>query len=88
MLRSSCYAPRALLLVLCSYSQSKWASSSGPTHVSKITSSLPDSVKTRASSLTSTYFNMRYFRSPKVYLGMGEGATTPSSARPKNKDQI
>ncbi|GMH65597.1 hypothetical protein TrVE_jg9485 [Triparma verrucosa] len=52
--------------------QSKWASSSGPTHVSKITSSLPDSVKSRASTLTSTYFNMRYFRSPKVYLGMGE----------------
>ncbi|GMH58076.1 hypothetical protein TrRE_jg2218 [Triparma retinervis] len=73
--------------------KSKWESVDGPQTVSNISAQLPDSVKSRASNISSTYLNPRYMRSPKVYLGLGESKpfyleTNPSLIADRLKHNI
>ena len=55
-----------------SFSKTKWNSSSGPSTLSTITTSLPPSIQTRAATLTSSFLSPRHFRPLTSCLGIGE----------------
>ena len=50
----------------------KWSASSGPQITSNISASLPDSFRARVSTASNRFFDPTNFRSPKIYLGVGE----------------